>query len=129
MVARTHVRTPGGITATITCLEDTKGVAPVGRASGAWRRVPRQFATRPSDHPSSGRIVRTMTPDLVPLDEDSIQPTPRGSHGHPDQTEWRVMIRNDLTKRRLMALKHFRETDDALHRGIFHVVFAFTSWS
>jgi len=64
--ARTHARTRG-ITATITCLEDTKGVAPVGRVIGAWRRVPRQFATRPSDHLSSGRIVRAMILDLVPL--------------------------------------------------------------
>lgn len=62
MHARTHARTRG-ITATIMCLEDTKGVAPVGRAIGAWRRVPRQFATRPSDHLSSGRIVSAMTLD------------------------------------------------------------------
>lgn len=53
VVARTHAHA-GNITATITCLEDTEGVAPVGRASGAWRRVPRQFATRSSsDHFSS----------------------------------------------------------------------------
>lgn len=32
-----------------------RGGTPVGRASGAWRRVPRQFATRSSsDHLSSG---------------------------------------------------------------------------
>lgn len=53
VVARTHALTHAriharNITATITCLEDTEGVAPVGRASGAWRRVPRQFATRSS---------------------------------------------------------------------------------
>lgn len=60
--ARTYIRTRE-ITATITCLEDTKGVAPVGRATGAWRRVPRQFATRPNDHLSSGRIVSAMTLD------------------------------------------------------------------
>lgn len=105
VMARTHARTQG-VTATITCLEDTKGVAPVGRAIGAWRRVPRQFATRPSDHLSSGRIVHTMTLLLVP--RTPLCPEEVG-HGYPYQTE------RFLMRRRLMNLKHLHNRQRLLH--------------
>jgi len=77
---------------TITCLEGTKGVAPVGRVGGAWRRVPRQFATRLERSSLEWAALYARWPGpLVPHSAGTLLcrwPAPRmPGHGYPDRNE------------------------------------------